>query len=182
MFQKSSARFFSFMLLGLLVAAPATVFADVGKSNSDIGHPQVAQELTDFKRTVFEMRMGAEQLDALTPNRDIHWQSHVYSLDRLKESVNQLGKSLTQLESMKPMASENQQLAIDNARPHLVAAAQNLTQAYALLGEDSRNVYGAEYAGTVSGFYEHADSLYRETDTILDYEKAKLRMDRLELR
>jgi hypothetical protein len=141
----------------------------------------VADQLADFKRTAFEMRREADTLKSFTPNKRLHWQSHTYRLDALKNHVNEMGKSLAELEALKPTATDSQGIAIEHARSHLVSVAQNLTQAIELVREKRNNVHWAEYGEAVSNIYAHADALHTKLDTILDYENAKVRFDSLEL-
>ena len=77
----------------------------------------------------------------MTPCRQLDWRSHAHSLETLKKQVNQLGQTLTTLEELKPQANEGQRMAIENARPHLAAMAEELTQALDLLSDDRKSVY-----------------------------------------
>ena len=170
------------LLMGL-VAASAMAEADIRPRNSE-----VTQQLADLKSTASELRREADTLNSMTPNKRLSWQSHTYSLDTLKEHVNDMGKTLTELEAQKPAATESQKMAIEYARPHLVSIAQNVTQAIELVNEDRNNVHWGEYAEAVSNIYDHADALHGKLDTILDYENAKtdyedarLRFESLEL-
>jgi len=102
-------------------------------------------------------------------------------LEALKNHLNEMGKTLAELEALKPLASENQGMAIEHARPHLVSVAQNLTQSIELVQENRNNVHWGEYGEAVSNLYVHADALHTKLDTILDYADAKMRLDSLEL-
>ena len=142
---------------------------------------QISNQLIDFKRTAAEMRHEAHTLKSFTPYKNLHWQSHTNRLDVLKNQVNELGKTLAELEAMMPIASENQSLAIEHARPHLVSVAENLTKAIELVREDRSSVRWMEYADAVSSISVHADELHDKVDAILDYEDARMRLDNLEL-
>jgi hypothetical protein len=109
----------------LLIALASTAFAETATQS----RVQLAEQLADFKRTAFDMRREADTLKSFTPYKRFHWQSHTYRLDALKSYVNEMGKSLAELEAMKPMASQSQMMAIEHARPHLVLVAENLTEA-----------------------------------------------------
>jgi len=160
----------------LVVLAPSAL-ADTATQRS----LQVADQLADFKRTAFEMRREADTLKSFTPNKRLHWQSHTYRLEALKNHVNEMGNSLAELEALKPTATESQGIAIEHARPHLVSVAQNLTQAIELVRENRNNVLWGEYGEAVSNIYAHADALHTKLDTIFDYENARIRFDSLEL-
>jgi uncharacterized protein YoxC len=161
----------------LLVVLAGSALADTATQRS----PQVAKQLSDFKRTAFEMRGEADTLRSFTRHKRLDWQSHTYRLDALKNQVNEMGKSLAELEALKPTATESHGMAIEHARPHLVSVAQNLTQAIELVNENRNNVHWAEYAEAVNNIHTHADALHTKLDTILDYENAKVRFDSLEL-
>jgi hypothetical protein len=171
-----TVRSLSTMLLVAVLAAPA--FAEISTRN--VERLQVADHLTDFKRTAFDMRREADTLKSFVPSKRLHWQSHTYILDVLKNHVNQMGKTLEKLEAVKPSASEGQTIAIDRSRPHLVSVAQNLTKAINLVQEDRNSVYWSEYGEAVSKIDAHAAALHTTIDTALDYENARLRFDNLE--
>jgi hypothetical protein len=168
---------FSAITVVLLVTLASTAFAETATQS----RAEVADQLADFKRTAFEMRREADTLKSFTPHKRLHWQSHAYRLDALKSHVNEMGKTLAELEALKPLASENQGMAIEHARPHLVSVAENLTQAIKLVDENRNNVHWGEYGEAVNDLYAHADALHAKLDTILDYEDAQMRLDSLEL-
>jgi len=157
----------------LFVVLASSAFGDTGK--------EVANQLSDFNRTAFEMRSEAGTLKSITSNQRLSWHSHTYRLDALREHVNTLGKTLAELETQKSAATESQAMAIEQARPHLVSVAQNLTQAIELVRQDRSNVHREEYAEAVNNIYVHANELRTKVDTILDYEATRMRLDKLEL-
>ena len=166
------------LLMGVLGSPPAV--ADVSKE-MEKGHPEVADQLSFFKQTALEMRQTAYTLDAMTPSRQLDWRSHTHNLETLREQVNQLGRTLTDLEQLKPEASEGQRIAIESARPPLVAAAQQLREAINLIADDRQSVYWLPYSETVSTLSGHAESLYETVDTLMDYEKVRVRHLSLDL-
>ena len=164
----------------LALAVPATVWA-AGATTQAAPHPEVTAALKDFKGTVFEARREADTLESFTRSRQLSWQSHSYRLHTLKQHVNDLGKKLAELESMKPLGSQNQQLAIEHARPHLVGTARHLTDAIEMLNENRRSIHDSDYAEAVRNIHTHTDSLHKKVGTILDYESARMRLDNLDL-
>lgn len=166
------------LLAGTLASVPARANVSEGVDN---GHPDVASQLASFKQTALEMRRHADTLDSMTPSRQLNWTTHAQSLDTLKEQVNQLGRTLTNLEELKPQANEGQRMAIENARPHLVGVAEEVTRAIELLSDNRKNVYWLEYTETVNNLHSRAASLYETVDTIMDYENARIRLSNLDL-
>jgi len=167
----------SMLTVLLLVVLESSALADTTPQRS----PQVAEQLSDFKRTAFEMRREADTLKSFMPLKRLHWQSHTYRLHALKNHVNEMGKSLAELEAIKLTATEAQGMAIEHARPHLVSVAQNLTQAIELVRENRNNVHWGKYGEAMNNIYAQADALHTKLDTILDYENARMRLEGLEL-
>ncbi len=141
----------------------------------------VAKELDQFKFKAFQVRREAGVLKSFTPNKQMHWKSHTAYLGTLKDHVNDLGRALARLEEMKSVATESQQMAIENARPHLVVIADQLGSAINSVNENRSSVKWSPYSETVTGISSHADSLYEKLDTILSYENVQARLNSLEL-
>jgi hypothetical protein len=87
---------------------------------------------------------------------------------------------LAELEEMKPQASEVQQMAIERARPHLVALADETGKASNLVRPGRWNLRQPEYKETVADLSQHADGLYQTVDTIVDYHNVNDRLQSLE--
>jgi hypothetical protein len=140
----------------------------------------VADRLADFQRTASQLRHEADTLNAGRNSR-VSWETHALHLRNLKDHVNELGRSLAELEALKPEASKSQRMAIEHARPHLVSIAQSTTRALELLNDRRGSIHFAEYGEAASDIYDHADALNTKMDAILDFEDAKVRLDALEL-
>ena len=158
------------LLSSISLASPA--FADSPK--------WVGSQLSDFKTTAYQMRTEADVLKSYKGKR-LSWETHVRHLSVLKDQVNQLGKNLADLESHKSVANENQVMAIKQVRPHLESIAQTLTFAIESVNENRPNVHSRDYAEAVDSVYAHADDLHTKVETILDYDAARMRLDKLEL-
>lgn len=170
------------LISSLLTALLSVTAVNTALAESTTFHnPEVSTQLKDLKRTASAMRDEADALKSMTMNKRLSWQSHTDRLTTLKKHVNEMGKSLADLENQKAAATEEQTLAIEQARVHLVPVAQNLTQAIELVNERRTSVHWGEYGDAVSDIYAHAEALHAKLDTILYYEDARLRFDRLEL-
>jgi hypothetical protein len=170
----------SALILALIVVLAVSAFAERPRQSGTL-QDQVADQLADFKRTAYKLSHEADALNLQAPNRHLDWQSHAQRLNILKDHVNEMGKTLAELEALKPFASESQGIVIEHARPHLVSVAQNVTQAIELVNENRRNVHSVEYREAVSTIYAHADALHAKLDTVLDFENAETRLNVLEL-
>lgn len=163
------------LLFSMVAVMPASAETAIQR-----GRP-VGDQLVEFKRTAFEMRNEADALKSLTFSRGLNWQSHSSRLNALKDRVNEMGRSLAELEASKARAIEGQALAIEHARPHLVSVAANLTEAIQLVNENRSHIHLSEYREAVSDIYAQAEALHNKLDTILDYEDARKRFEDLEL-
>ena len=162
----------------LFVAVLAvSAFAEIP---SAVGQRKVADQLADFKTTAFGLRSQADTLQSPS-NRRLSWQSHSYSLVNIADHVNQKGRSLAELEAMKPMANESQKVAIEQARMHLVLVAENATRALDLVKENRSSIQFPAYGEAVDALHLHARELHTKLDTILDFENARLRLESLDL-
>jgi len=170
-----TASFFSAVLLSVAIVNPAMA------ETTTFHNPEVSVQLNDLKRTALAMVDEADVLKSMTLNKRLSWQSHTDRLNTLKKHVNAMGKSLADLENQKATATEEQVLATEQARLHLVPVAENVTLAIELVNERRNNIHWSEYADAVSYVYAHAEALHSKLDTILDYEDARLRFERLEV-
>lgn len=164
----------------LFVAAlTASAFADTPKP-TNVEQRQVADQLADFKSSAYALRREADTLGSRANSRGT-WQTHAHYLGNVRDQVNQLGKSLAELEAMKPMASDSQKIAIEHAREHLVSVAQNTTRALELINDNRASVHFPDYVEAVKNIQTHSDALHSKLDTVLDFENAKERLEALDL-
>jgi hypothetical protein len=174
-------KLWSVPVLAMLFALPLGAKAETQGSGEMARHPQVAEHLKDFQRNAQTANREADLLNSFLRNRHLQWQSHVQYLDQIKDRVNQMGKTLVQMEALKAVAGPSQRAAIENARPHLEVIAANMTRAYDLMNEGRANIHQQDYASAVREVYQHSSTLAEKLDTILDYERAKVRLNSLEL-
>ena len=171
--------FLASCLVSAMIAAPAALKADTNNANPD---PAKVQDIANHLSTLEEQAAGvsrdAATVRSLSQDHHTNWQSHAYYLNNLREDVNGMGRLLAELEEMKPEASVVQQMAIERARPHLVALAAGTTEALDLLR--TRKLMQPQYKETVADLSRQADILYQTVDTIVDYHNADDRLDNLE--
>jgi hypothetical protein len=164
----------------LLFVAVLSVSAFADGPKQTAVHREVADQLADFKSTAYALRAEADTLDAPGTKR-LSWQSHTYHLKNIANHVNELGRTLAELEAMKPVASEGQVVAIEQARAHLSEVAEHTTRAFDLIKENRGSIRLTDYSETVSDLQEHAEALHTKLDTILDFENARMRLESLDM-
>ena len=134
--------------------------------------------LADFESKAIQIRRDAAMLESTRRNK-LSWQTHSSHLSTMKEHINEMGKMLAALEAMKPKATLFQEKAIEAARPHLEDMAQRVEKGMKWLNEDRSSVSKAEYKDNLHGIWSSSDQLYRNVDTIIDYQDARMRMHEL---
>ena len=134
--------------------------------------------LADFESKAIQTRRDAAMLESTRRNK-LSWQTHSSHLSTMKEHINEMGKMLAALETMKPKATLFQEKAIEAARPHLEDMAQRVENGMKWLNEDRSSVSKAEYKDNLHGIWSSSDQLYRNVDTIIDYHDARMRMHEL---
>lgn len=173
--------FLASCIVTTMLALPAALRADTNSSTPDPAKAQdVANHLSTLEEQAAVVSGDADTVWSLSRDHHTNWQSHAYYLNNLREDVNSMGRLLAELEEMKPEASEAQQMAIERARPHLVALAKETSEALDLLRTGNRNLAQPDYKETVADLSGHADILYQTVDTIVDYHNADDRLDKLE--
>ena len=135
--------------------------------------------LAQFESRAIETRRDAAILESKRRNSQLSWQTHSEKLGVMKEHINEMGKMLAELEAMKPKATLFQEKAIEAARPHLEDMAQRVEKAINWLNEDRKSMSKAEYKDNLHGIWVSSDRLYRDVDTIIDYHKARMRLQEL---
>ncbi len=167
--------------LAAMLSLPAVLSADTNNSTRDAEKvSQVAAHLSKFEQQALEVSREADTLLCHTRDQQTSWENHVRYLNTLRQGINDMGRMLAQLEEMKPQANEGQQMAIEKARPHLVALADKTEEAINLVQAERWNVRQPKYEATVTELSEHADGLYQTVDRIVDYHNAKDRLQSLE--
>ncbi len=163
-----------------MLSVPAVLSADTNNSTRDDAKiSQVTEHLSALRQQAYEVSRNADTLLCQTRDQQTSWESHIYYLNTLATGINDMGRVLAELEGMKPQASEVQQMAIEQARPYLVALADQTEEAINLANVERWNVRQPEYEATVADLSEHADSLYQTVDSLVDYHNAKDRLQRL---
>ena len=179
LFKKNSITSGSIVTVLLVVMLAAAAFAD-SPMKTAAAQRKVADHLENFKTSAIALRHEADTLQA-PGTRRLTWQTQNQYLGNIKIHVNEMGKTLAELEVLKPMANQSQALAIEHSRTHLVSVAENATRALDLIRENRSSVQFNEFGEAVNDIHVHAEALHTKLDTILDFEDARIRLDALDL-
>ena len=176
---KQISSVLSMSLLAVFLAVPfANAAGTAAKTSTRV---DVDTHIDQAKQASYQLREAADKLRSITLNGRLSSYTHSWHLNLVRENVNQLGKMLPNLESLKPHATEAQQMAIETMRPRLVETVNALSNAIELFNERRNNIYFDDYRNAVKTVSNQADSLHQSLDAVWDYEAAKGRLERLEL-
>jgi len=89
---------------------------------------EVSQLLEDIKGQAADLQRDSDELESFTRS-DMSWQSHAEELDRIKERINAIGKTISKLQNLRSSASPWQREAIDRIMPVAKKLASNTTAA-----------------------------------------------------
>ncbi len=176
-------------LLACALAAPFFAPALLKAGNRDhalAGHSmkarEVSQKLAEFDSGAVALRQTLGRLETLTRTKKSNWTSHALALVEARSHINGLGRTLAELEALRPYAGEFENKAIAEARPRLVRIAAEVESKIRALNQDSRIVVRPHYRQSALSLYGQSEDLVRTVDTILGYKNARLRLKALELR
>lgn len=163
--------------LGLLLVALAyasTVYgAQVSKDSKE-----VSSILADIKAEAIQLRDDADQLKAFT-HSTLSWESHAGKVEQMKEHVNNAGKSLTKLDSLRRSASPWQQQAIDRTTPLLKELASNVTSTIEHLNRRPALLQTSLYVDYVTSNYDLSSDLAELISDYVEYGRSKARSEEL---
>jgi hypothetical protein len=138
--------------------------------------------LRNLKDVAANLQRDAETLNTFQRNPHIHWQSHAYHLDLVRDHINKAGKMLRELEGMRHAAAPWQQHAIDWVTPVAADVATHTGAAMNDLNEDRRSIQRAEYKNRLQMLTESSVEMKNRIDNSLDYADAKQELKRLQTR
>ncbi|MCU1298503.1 MAG: hypothetical protein JWO91_2781 [Acidobacteriaceae bacterium] len=160
------------LLFSTLLAKPALAV------QSD-ENPQVTQLLEDARGQAAVLSKDADEMEALTRS-DVSWQSHAYMLDKIKEDVNNLGRTAEKLQAARDSASPWQQQAIDRMMPLLKDLAANTTAAINHLRENQIRPATGSYTEYLKENTETAHELSNMISSFVQYGEERAKLEKLE--
>jgi hypothetical protein len=127
------------------LAAAALLIArlDVQAAPSE-DNKEVSQLLEDIKGQPADLQRDSDELESFT-RPDMSWQSHAEELDRIKERINAIGKTISKLQNLRSSASPWQREAIDRIMPVAKKLASNTTAAIEHLNKNPLRINEPQY-------------------------------------
>jgi hypothetical protein len=119
---------------------------------------EVSKLLEDIKMQAADLRHDSDQLEGFTESY-ASWETHAVELERMKDRINAIGKTISKLQELRSSASPWQQEAIDRIIPVGQKLASNTTAAIEHLNKDPLKVHSPQYQHYVRSNAEVAANL-----------------------
>jgi uncharacterized phage infection (PIP) family protein YhgE len=133
---------------------------------------QAAQEAAQLSR-------DADEMESLL-HSDVSWQSHADMLNRIRDDVNTLGKTVGSLNTTYESGSEWQQQAVDRILPLLRELASNTTAAINHLNANQIRPTTPDYVSYLEENAETAHQLAEMTSDLVKYAKSRATLENME--
>jgi hypothetical protein len=167
--------------LTLLLFSPLAVLGVLAASQNNEGNPEVTRLLADAREKAAVLSRDADEMEALTRS-DVSWQTHADRLNTIKEDVNDLARTVEQLNASRASASEWQKQAIDRAMPLMKELAANTTAAINHLNENKIRPTSGSYTEYLKENAETAHQLSDMISSFVRYGDTRARLEKLEQR
>ncbi|HVJ08133.1 MAG TPA: hypothetical protein VM554_07100 [Acidisarcina sp.] len=139
----------------------------------------VSQLLADARTQARLAEDDAAMLESFTTS-GVSWQTHSSQLNSMKEHVNDLGKTVKQLNDIRGEGSPWQQEAIDRINPLLRHMADQLTTTINHLNNNQSRVGLPPYRDYTTANHELASRTAATINDFVEYGKAKAKAQSLE--
>jgi chromosome segregation ATPase len=110
------------------------------------------------------------------------WESHAEELNRIKEGINTIGKTIARLQELRNSASPWQQEAIDRISPVAQKLASNTTAAIEHLNKEPSRIHEPQYQQYIKSNAEAATNLATLVKDFVEYGKTRTSLEAYERR
>ena len=140
---------------------------------------EVSQLLEDIKGQAADLQRDSDELESFTRS-DMSWQSHAEELDRIKERINAIGKTISKLQNLRSSASPWQREAIDRIIPVAKKLASNTTAAIEHLNKNPLRINEPQYQQYLKSNAEAASNLATLVKDFVEYGKTRTTLEAYE--
>ena len=140
---------------------------------------EVSQLLEDIKGQAADLQRDSDELESFTRS-DMSWQSHAEELDRIKERINAIGKTIAKLQNLRSSASPWQREAIDRIMPVAKKLASNTTAAIEHLNKNPLRINEPQYQQYLKSNAEAASNLAALVKDFVEYGKTRTTLETYE--
>jgi hypothetical protein len=142
---------------------------------------EVSRLLEDIKVQAADLQRDSEELESFTRS-NTSWESHAEELNRIKEGINTIGKTIARLQELRNSASPWQQEAIDRISPVARKLASNTTAAIEHLNKEPSRIHEPQYQQYIKSNAEAATNLATLVKDFVEYGKTRTSLEAYERR
>ena len=142
---------------------------------------EVSRLLEDIKVQAADLQRDSEELESFTRS-NTSWESHAEELNRIKEGINTIGKTIARLQELRNSASPWQQEAIDRISPVAQKLASNTTAAIDHLNKEPARTHEPQYQQYIKSNAEAATNLATLVKDFVEYGKTRTSLEAYERR
>ena len=162
------------LLAAVLLIARLDVQAAPQEDNKE-----VSKLLEDVKMQAADLQRDSDELESFTRS-DTSWQSHADELERIKERINTIGKTLSRLQNLRSSASPWQREAIDRIMPVAQKLASNTTAAIEHLNKEPLKIHEPQYQQYLKSNAELAANFAALVKDFVEYGKTRTTLEAYE--
>lgn len=140
---------------------------------------EVTDLLSQAAQQAAQLSQDADEMESLL-HSDVSWQSHADMLNRIREDVNTLGRTVERLNTTYESGSEWQRQAVDRILPLLRELASNTTAAINHLNANQVRPTTPEYVSYLQENAETAHQLAGITSDLVKYAKSRTTLEDME--
>jgi hypothetical protein len=120
---------------------------------------EAAQLLDQVGREAVDARQHADKLQAAAEDTDLDWRYDAMQLNTIRDDINNMGNMLCRLETIRRVASPQEQRAIDSAHTILATMAANADAAIVHLNQNQIDYWQPMYRTYAMNLYTDARKL-----------------------
>ncbi|HZZ38505.1 MAG TPA: hypothetical protein VFE06_05180 [Acidobacteriaceae bacterium] len=140
---------------------------------------EVTELLSQAAQEAAQLSRDADDMESLL-HSDVSWQSHADMLNRIRDDVNTLGRTVARLNTTYESGSEWQRQAVDRILPLLRELASNTTAAINHLNANQARPTTPDYVNYLEENAETAHRLAEMTSDLVKYAKSRTTLEKME--
>jgi hypothetical protein len=144
--------------------------------NSD--SEQVSKLLSDAKAMAFQVKEDAQTMAGYAQTT-VSWQTHVATVDKIREHVNALGQQVTKLKAARDTGSPWQKTAIDRIDPYLDEMGGYTTAIIEHINKNPKLLFTQQYRDYLETNADYASDLAAMIADFVDYGRTKQKLESL---
>ncbi|HZT70017.1 MAG TPA: hypothetical protein VFC10_09780 [Terriglobia bacterium] len=150
-------------------------------ATSNWAYTEEASELLKEVRSLSaQLADDAHELAMYASRNQLHWRSHAFQLNQIRDHINAMGEKLERLQEVRGMLAPWQQKAVDRVVPNAQELAAHTEAAIAFLNEQQERLWMSAYVDRIRAVTDHAEEIKSSVTAFLDYAKASDRLRGLE--